>query len=124
MGKDNENHDSLDELIEKKTGFKKVHERIGSASYIQWSNVIGADRKIRKVEMKRVDLTVEDAKLGKISAYKSETLCPYGGSKCAVVLYSHEAKLFMKKLKVMQRIWVLDRIKSWLKKKFRRTFGR
>ena len=124
MGKDNENHDSLDELIEKKTGFKKVHERIGSASYIQWSNVIGADQKIRKVEMKRVDLIVIDAHLAKISAYKSETLCPYGGSKCAVGLYSHEAKLFMKKLKVMRRIWVLDRIKSWLKKKFRRTFGR
>ena len=121
MGKDNENHDSLDELIEKKTGFKKVHERIGSASYIQWSNVIGADQKIRKVEMKRVDLNVIDAHLAKINAYKSETLCPYGGSKCAVSLYSHEAKLFMKKLKVMQRIWVLDRIKRWLKKIFRRT---
>lgn len=122
MGKDNEKYDFLDELIEKKTSFKKVHERIGLASYIQWSNVIGADQKIRKVEMKRVDLIVIDAHLAKISAYKSETLCPYGGSKCAVSLYSHETKLFMKKLKVMQRIWAFNRILSWFKKKvFRRA---
>lgn len=124
MGKDNENYDFLDELIEKNTGFKKVHERIGSASYIQWSNVIGADRKVRKVEMKRVDLIIIDAHLAKISAYKPETLCPYGGSKCAVGLYSHEAKLFMKKLKVMRRIWVFDEIHCWFRKKIRRAFGK
>lgn len=121
MGKDNENYDSIDELIEKKTGFKKIHERVGVASYIKWGNVFGNDNVVRKVEMKRVELSVIDGKLSKIDVYKAETLCPYGGSKCAVGLYSHEAKLFMKKLKVMQRIWVLDKIHYWFNKKFRRT---
>lgn len=115
--------DRIDLLIEKKTMYKKLHERIGVASYIKWKNVLGADNIVRKVETNRVELNIEDGRIGSISAYKAETMCPYGGSKCAVSLYSDETKLFMKKLRVMKFLWRLDKYRSCFLRIFKR-FGR
>ena len=111
----------LDKKIEDKTGYRKYYERVGAASYILWANVMGKDEKVRKVEMKRVDLTLDDNIKGTISAYKSESLCPYGGSKCAVSLYSNEAILFAKKIRQMRIRFRIEKLKTWYRKKFRRT---
>ena len=111
----------LDKKIEDKTGYRKYYERIGAASYILWANVIGKDEKVRKVEMKRVDLEIGSDMIGTISAYKSESLCPYGGSKCAVSLYSNEAILFAKKIRQMKIRFRIEKLKTWYRKIFRRT---
>lgn len=113
--------DRIDKKIEAKTGYRKYYERLGAASYILWANVIRKDDKVRKVEMKRVDLIVDSDMKGTISAYKSETLCPYGGSKCAVSLYSNEAEFFAKKVRQMKIRLKIDRIRTWYRKIFRRT---
>lgn len=108
-------------LVSEKFRFRKLHEEIGRATYLMYENVLADDgKKVKKVEMRRVDLEVLWNGLGSISSYRSETLCPYGGSKCASNLYSNELLVFNKKLRKMIWKWRFAKLKKRILKAFRR----
>ena len=95
--------DRYDRALERKFGYKKVHEKLGSATYILEGEV-----------NKRVDLarSWKAPYIWFIWTKRADSVCPYNNRKCSEALDVEADRIFFKKLKKMERIYWLATLKK------------